>query len=120
MTADCPCLDRGPRHPDAIVERDLGADPTDGRYADVSLIRCARCRRLWLREQLEYEAFSRSGRWSEAPIDEATAVTMTAEAAHSFVQAAPWRIVGGSFYGHAGKRVDSGLDFGTPPDPASG
>ena len=64
--------------------------------------------------------FSRSGRWAEAPIDDATAATMTAEAAQSFIQAAPWRIVGGSFYGHAGKRVDSGLDFGTPPVSASG
>jgi hypothetical protein len=105
MTDDCACVEVGPRHPDLIRERDLGRDETDGRYADVDLIRCALCRRLWLRHQVEYEAFTRSGRWAEALIDEATAATMTPEAADRFIQMAPWRIIGGSFYGHAGKRV---------------
>jgi hypothetical protein len=62
---------------------------------------------------------SRSGRGAEPLIDEGAAATMTATAAHRFIQAAPWRIVDGSLYGHAGKRVESGPDFGTPPDPAA-
>jgi hypothetical protein len=118
MTAECACLELGPRRPDAVVERDLGIDPSEGRYAGVELRRCAKCGRLWLRYQYEFEAFSRSGRWSEALIDEASAATMTATSAYRFIHMAPWRIVGGSLYGHAGKRVESNLDFGTPPDPA--
>jgi hypothetical protein len=117
MTTACACLELGPRQPDLIRERDIGCDETDGRFADVGLQRCARCGRLWIRYQFEFEAFSRSGRWAEALIDAATAAAMTAEAAYRFIHMAPWRIVGGSFYGHAGKRVDSGLDFGTPPEP---
>jgi hypothetical protein len=45
MTADRGCLELGPRHPDIIRERDIGRDETDGRFADVDVIRCARCRR---------------------------------------------------------------------------
>ena len=100
----CACLDAGPRHADAIVERDLGVDPTEGRYADVSLIRCARCRRLWLRYQYEFEAFSRSGRWAEAPIDEKDAATITPEAAAEFIHVAEWHLFSGSYWGHSGKR----------------
>jgi hypothetical protein len=120
MTADCPCLELDPRRPDVVEERYVGQDPTEGRFADVTVRRGAHCRRVWLRYQHEFEAFTASGRWSEAPIDESAAATMTATAAHRFIQTAPWRSIGGAFYGHAGKRVDSGLDFWTPPDPASG
>jgi hypothetical protein len=103
--AECPCLERGPRHPDIIRERDLGRDDTEGRFADVDVIRCARCRQLWLRYQYEIEAFTASGRWYEAVIDEAAAAAMTTEDAYGFIKAAPWRIVGGSFYGHSARRV---------------
>ena len=104
MTADCGCLELGPRHPDIIRERDVGRDETDGRFADVDVIRCARCRRLWLRYLVEYEAFSRSGRWVEALIDEGAAATMTPEAAPEFIHAAEWHVFGGSYHGHARKR----------------
>jgi hypothetical protein len=114
MIGACPCLQQGPEHSGIILERELGVDTTDGRYAAVDLVRCARCRRLWLHYQFEFEAFLRSGRWAEAPIDEAAALTMTAAAAHGYIKMAPWRIIGGSFYGHPGKRVSGGLDFGAP------
>jgi hypothetical protein len=116
MTA-CACIELGPRRPDVVEERYVGQDPTEGRFADVTVRKCARCHRLWLRYQYEFEAFTASGRWAEAPIDEATAATMTATSAHRYIHMAPWRIIGGSYFGQAGKRVDSGLDFGTPPDP---
>jgi hypothetical protein len=85
MTADCGCPELGPRHPDIIRERHVGRDETDGRFTDVDVIRYARCRRLWLKYLVEYEAFSRSGRWAEALIDEGAAATMTPEAAPEFI-----------------------------------
>jgi len=112
MSADCACLQRGPSHPDIIIDRDLGCDETDGRYADVDLIRCARCRRLWLRYLVEYEGIPHSGRWAEALIDNAAAATMTATAASEFLHAADWYVFGGSYYGHAGKRGRGRLYFG--------
>jgi hypothetical protein len=75
----CACLDIGPKHPDVIHELNLGRDEADGRYAVVD---------IWC-----------------ALIDAAPATSMTAEAAYEYIQAAPWKIVGGSFYGHAGTRV---------------
>jgi hypothetical protein len=104
MSADCQCLERGPRHPDVSTERDLGHDETEGRYAEVDLIRCTRCARIWLRYSLEYEHVSRSGRWAEAPIDAVAAATIRAETASAFIDAAEWYVFGGSYYGHAGKR----------------
>jgi hypothetical protein len=35
---------------------------------------------LWLRYLVEYDAFSRSGRWAEAPIEEGAAAMMTPQA----------------------------------------
>ena len=104
MSLDCHCLVEGPRRPAVIDERFIGVDKTEGRFADVTLRRCARSQRLWLRYQVEYEAFSRSGRWAEAPIGGQAAATMTPEAAAEFVESAEFHIYGGSFWGHAGKR----------------
>jgi hypothetical protein len=71
----------------------------------VSVVRCASCRRLWLRYPWEVEAFTASGRWYETVIDDATAETISPETAYATIQSAPWRIVGGSHLGHAGKRI---------------
>jgi hypothetical protein len=101
---ECTCLSEGPRRPDVIDERYIGRDDTGGRFADVSLLRCSRCRRLWLRYAVEYEAYSRSGRWAAAPIDQTAAVTMTPEVAAPFLDRAELCIVGGSYYGHPGRR----------------
>jgi hypothetical protein len=109
---DCPCLEHGPKAPQAIPERYVGCDETDGRYADVTLTRCSRCRRLWLGYAVEYEGFSNSGRWCEAVIDDATAATMTPEAAPGFLAAAPWHVYGGSYFGHAGKRGSGAMRWG--------
>ena len=92
---ECTCLSEGPRRPDVIDERYIGRDDTGGRFADVSLLRCSRCRRLWLRYAVEYEAYSRSGRWAAAPIDQTAAVTMTPEVAAPFLDRAELCIVGG-------------------------
>jgi hypothetical protein len=98
------CLVDGPQNPDVINERYIGCDKTSGRFADVTLLRCARCQRLWVRYAVEHEAFTRSGRWAAAPIDQTAAETMTPETAAPFLDRADLCIVGGSYYGHAGRR----------------
>jgi hypothetical protein len=94
------------------VERDVGVDETDGRFADVTVLRCTQCRRLWLRYHVEYEAFTAGGRWCEAVIDEATATTITPEAAPAYLAAVPWHFFGGSYFGHAGKRGRGKIHWG--------
>lgn len=100
---DCACVTRAGAWR-ALDERYLGTDRTNGRFADVTLRRCASCGRLWLRYQLEYEAFSRSGRWAEGVIDAATAAAITPESAAGLLAELPWHVYGGSWFGHAGKR----------------
>lgn len=111
-SGSCSCLDHGPRAPNLTRERDIGVDETDGRYADVSLTRCSKCRRLWLRYQVEYEGFDRSGRWCEAIIDEEMAIAMTPEKAPEFLASVPWHRYGGSYFGHGGKRGSGRIRWG--------
>jgi hypothetical protein len=101
---ECPCIDHGPRSPDARDERFVGVDETDGRFAEVRLIRCVRCTRLYLRYLVEYESFPGSGRWAAAPIGDADPARITPETAADFIAAAPWMVFGGSYFGHEGKR----------------
>jgi HD domain len=100
----CACLQSGPTFPDIVDEKHLGWDETEGRFADVTLKRCGRCGRLWLKYLVEREFYTNAGRWGAAPIDEDDAATMTPEAAAAFLDAAEWVIVGGGFYGHGGGR----------------
>jgi len=100
----CACNEAAPRHPHAIVERHVGRDETKGRFADVDVIRCGQCGQLWIKYLVEYEGFTAEGRWGSALIDEARAKTITAEEAPTYIEAAPWFVIGGSYYGHAGGR----------------
>ena len=99
----CACLERGPISPHREVSS-LGTDETEGRFADVELSRCTHCGRLWLSYQVEYESFSRSGRWAMGLIDAATAARMTPEQAAEYLHGLDWYIYGGSLFGHGGKR----------------
>jgi hypothetical protein len=101
---ECRCLIEGPQRPDITDEHYLGCDKTSGRFADVTLRRCSRCKRLWLRYSVEYEAFTASGRWAEAPIDDDDAAAMTPETAAAFLDRAEFAVFGGCYYGHAGHR----------------
>ena len=83
----------------------LGCDETEGRFADVTLNRCRACHRLWLRYLVEYEAFSRSGRWARGLISEDAAQAMTPERAVEHLNALEWYLYGGSYFdGIAGRR----------------
>ena len=109
---DCECLATGPGFPEIAETRSIGTDPTSGRFACVALNRCNLCSRLWLHYEVEYEAFSGSGRWATCPISEDAAATMTPEQAADFIVAQPWHIYGGSYWGHAGVRGEGALPWG--------
>jgi hypothetical protein len=111
--AACPCLGHGPAAQDIIEERDIGTDKTDGRYADVTLTRCARCHRLWLKYFVEYEAFSQSGRWCQTVISYEDAEKMTPERAPAYLATAPWHIYGGSYFNNTRHRGSGALYWGT-------
>ena len=98
-----PCMQLPVDHKNWIDETRIGTDMTEGRYADVSRQRCRHCGHFWLRYQVEYEGFSRSGRWAMCPIDDASAFNLTPEQAPAALEQAAWHVYGGSYWGHAGK-----------------
>ncbi len=57
----CSCMSVDAKYDQFRTWRELEPNPTDGRYADVSILQCVACERLWLQYMVEYEAFSKSG-----------------------------------------------------------
>jgi hypothetical protein len=100
----CVCEQGGARFTE-FESRDVGRDETEGRFADVTLNRCRTCGRTWLRYLVEYEAFSRSGRWARGLISEADANTITSETAVAHLNGLEWYLYGGSYFdGISGRR----------------
>ena len=112
MPSSCRCHEIGINASNQGEEQHLGVDETAGRFADVTLQRCAICGTLWLHYRVEYEGFSGSGRWGMAQIDEATAAIMTPEAAADYIDRRAWCVIGGSFWDSAGKRLKGPLRWG--------
>jgi hypothetical protein len=83
----------------------LGCDETEGRYADVTLERCRRCGRRWLRYLVEHEARSGSGRWARGLIDDDAARNVTLQTAAAYLDGLDWYLYGGSYFGgNSGRR----------------
>lgn len=100
----CSCLDE-PRSFDQYEEvRRLGVDPTSGRYGEVGLLRCKRCGRYWLRYQVEYEAFTGSGRYFMGLITLEKAESLAPDEAFDYLNQLDWHLYGGSyFFGKKGR-----------------
>lgn len=94
----CDCLDTPLSGDQYEVVREVGADPTNGRYGQVTILRCQGCARLWLRYQVEYEGFSRSGRFFMGLIFPDLAAEISAEAAIPWLGSLPWYLFGGSYF----------------------
>ena len=100
----CVCEQGGARFTE-FESRDVGRDETEGRFADVTLNLCRTCGRTWLRYLVEYEAFSRSGRWARGLISEADANTISPETAVAHLNGLEWYLYGGSYFdGISGRR----------------
>lgn len=80
----------------------IGVDKTYGRFGEVSLETCRACRRKWLRYFVEYESFSKSGRWYRGLVSEEIARTVSPEKAIAILQSLEWRFAGGSFFESTG------------------
>ena len=98
---DCQCSSPDPGYQQFEEWRSIDRDMTNGRYADVWIDACVNCGQLWLHYQVEYEAFTCSGRWGRGMIDPVKAMTIRPEDATSFLAKLPSYIRGGSFFGKA-------------------
>lgn len=109
MRRDCDCEHiHGPQH--GVETRDLGDDRRNGRFGAVTLHTCPACGAPWLHYQVEYEAFSRSGRWFCGRLDESSAARVSASNAIATLAALPWYWAGGSYF-------DGGVSKGSGPVP---
>ena len=99
----CRCLDPQCRF-DAFDRIEIGVDETNGRFGSVELYRCKACERCWLRYHVEYESFSRSGRWFRGLITTEQATSVTPENAAALLASLPWHFYGGSYFDTPGKQ----------------
>jgi hypothetical protein len=97
----CECLALGPR---SFDEAFVGIDTARGRFGEVNVRTCHACGRRWLHYRVEYEAFSRSGRWYTGLLPEGADAGLTPEAAVPLLERLPWHIYGGSFWDTRGRR----------------
>lgn len=60
---------------------------------------CTRCGARWLHYQVEYEAFSESGRWFRGLIPELDPGPFFGRNAVAYLERLPWYFGGGSYFG---------------------
>ncbi len=99
----CICMEP-PFHHTNFDSLSMGIDETNGRFAEVSIETCKQCGRRWLRYFVEYEAFSRSGRWYRGLITDEMAERVTPATAVSILQNLETRFCGGSYFNSSGHR----------------
>ena len=97
----CKCLETGPRYPAAKTVRDLGDDPKPP-FGEAMVHQCSQCGRVWVKYLLFDHERSRSGRWAMAPIDADAAASIQADEVLSYIEAQPWHLLGGSYFGDDG------------------
>lgn len=104
---DCACLNP-PFNFDNYTSTRIGTDETNGRFGEVSIEKCKKCGRLWLKYKVEYEGFSNSGRWYRCQILEAEISKITPENAVDFLKKSDECFFGGSYFQTDGKRMEKG------------
>ena len=108
----CQRCQAGADHTVFVGLREVGIDPTDGRYADVSVLQCRFCDALWVRYHVEYEGRTGSGRWARGLIDEANAAAIEPADVVAHLNALPSYAFGGSYFGHAGAVRSRPMNWG--------
>jgi len=106
----CDC-DSGAARAEQFGSTPIGIDPTEGRFAEVTLERCRTCERLWVRYLVEHEGFSRSGRWARGLISETTAAALKPEDAEPHLRALSSYLYGGSYFDGQWRRRSGRMDW---------
>lgn len=81
---------------------ELGIDHTNNRYAEVSILQCKLCQRIWVKYLVEYEHHPRSGRWYKGIIAKKDVAGMKPENAVEHLENLDWYLYGGSYFDSAG------------------
>jgi len=86
------------------VSAPVGIDKTNGRFGDVSIETCKQCGASWLHYLVEYEAFTKSGRWYRGLMTPEIQRTVTAHNAVDVIARLPWYFYGGSYFDSTGRK----------------
>nr|WP_314491581.1 hypothetical protein [uncultured Chryseobacterium sp.] len=76
----------------------IGTDSTHNRNADVSIVQCKLCQRIWILYTLESEDSPQSGRWFKGIVSKKYLSTITPENAIEYLENLDWYIYGGSYF----------------------
>lgn len=78
----------------------VGTDFTSDKYAEVSIIQCRLCQRIWLKYTVESETSPELSRWFKGIIAKKEVAEMKPENAIEYLENLQWYIGGGNFFGN--------------------
>lgn len=89
----------------------VGIDFTGGRNAEVSIIQCKLCQRIWLKYFVEKESLTKSGKWYKGIIAKKEIAGMKPENAVEYLENLEWYIYGGADLGSEEKFGQGKIDL---------
>lgn len=98
----CACEKPNPSYTE-YRSSELGIDHTNGRYGEVTIQQCKLCQRIWIHYFVEYENFSKSGRWYKGIVSKKDRPQITPENAVEYLESLEWYVYGGSFFENTGE-----------------
>jgi len=98
---ECGCERSGQSAEDYRTSK-IGTDHTDDRNAEVSILQCKLCQRIWLKYFVEFESFTKSGRWYKGIITKKDVAGIKPENAVEYLENLDWYIYGGSYFESTG------------------
>jgi hypothetical protein len=81
----------------------IGTDEINGRFGEVNIWQCKICGRYWLHYLVEYEAFTKSGRYFMGLITQEIANSMHPNSVVDYLNKLDWHLYGGSYFGRKGR-----------------
>lgn len=78
----------------------VGTDSTNDVNAEVSIIQCRLCQRIWLKYTVESQTAPELSRWFKGIIAKKEVAEMKSENALEYLENLPWYICGGSYFGN--------------------
>ncbi len=98
----CVC-ERLPPNYKNYISSYLGQDSTNGRYADITIEKCIHCERNWVKYLVEFERFSKSGRFYMGIVAENDLPKLTPKNTIMYIEKLDWYIYGGSYFSTNGE-----------------
>lgn len=78
----------------------VGTDSTNDKNAEVSIIQCKLCQRIWLKYSVESEKYPELSKWFKGIIAKKEVAEMKPENAVEYLENLSWYICGGNFFGN--------------------